>query len=178
MNGDQRRAGAARGARGVFELPVERDERLEPDRDDVRCARGIGIVVGELEPRDGEHVVNRTCAGCLGHDRAEIARMTGGVDVTPVRPSVIGDAKDVEAGATLEVDERGERQLSVTPGRVRVELAEQWLGASLHSGHVRRRRPNLCVGVVAAWLRSGRRIVTGSTSRVDKTTTQPLTGGA
>jgi hypothetical protein len=38
---------------------------------------------------------------------------------------VVGDAEDVEAGRSVEVDHRPERELAVAPGRVGVELAEE-----------------------------------------------------
>jgi hypothetical protein len=38
---------------------------------------------------------------------------------------VVGDAEDVEAVPAVEVGELGEGEQAVTPGRVRVELAEQ-----------------------------------------------------
>jgi hypothetical protein len=38
---------------------------------------------------------------------------------------VVGDAKDVEAEAAVEVDELRELELAVTPGRVRMQLEEE-----------------------------------------------------
>ena len=45
---------------------------------------------------------------------------------------MVGDREDVEAVASVEIDELGKRQLSVAPARVRVELAEKGLDLPAH----------------------------------------------
>src|SRR5207249_2880240 len=58
-----------------------------------------------------------------------VNRVAGGAPVAQ-RPGVVaaqdvvGDAEDIEAGRSVEVDQRSERKLAVAPGRVGVELAE------------------------------------------------------
>lgn len=39
---------------------------------------------------------------------------------------VVGDREHVDAGPAVEVAQVARRQLAVTPGRVRVKLAEEW----------------------------------------------------
>jgi hypothetical protein len=46
---------------------------------------------------------------------------------------VVGDAENIEAGRSGEVDHPSERKLAVAPRRVRVQFAEQGARAFAHS---------------------------------------------
>src|SRR5262245_57361231 len=50
---------------------------------------------------------------------------------------MVGDAQDVEAMRSIEVDEVGERQPPVAPGGVRVEFAQEQIASLLHRLHFR-----------------------------------------
>ena len=131
--------GENRGARGARLLHrrrrpvVHRDEAAQPDRDGVSGAVRVRVVVGELEAGHEQEPVGRERAEALALDFGEVGAGGGGIHArapVPERPrivaaqDVVGDAENIEAGRSVEVDHRCERKLAVAPSRVRVELAE------------------------------------------------------
>ena len=114
----------------------------------------VRVVVGELEAGQEQESVGREGAGALALDLREVGADVRSIDAgapVPERPGivgaqdVVGDAEDVEAGRSVEVDHRPERELAVAPGRVGVELAEQRARAFAHS-------PRVCQRAATRWV--------------------------
>ena len=112
----------------------------------MAASTGLVVVEGELEAGDDEHPVRSPGARGLALDLGEVERERHLVDRAEAEPflhapgivrahDVVGDAEDVEAGSSVEIDELGDGELAVAPARVGVELAEQWSEASSHCPH-------------------------------------------
>jgi hypothetical protein len=134
-----KRSGARRGQRAV-EAVVEADEAAQPEREHVRGLQWIGVVVGELETGDHDQAV----AGCgplgLRLERGEVGLEARRGDSASRRAvNVVGNGKDVEPGAAVQIHERTQVERAVAPGRVSVKLAEQWARYAGHRVDVRRR---------------------------------------
>jgi hypothetical protein len=121
------------GAERRNEPGLHRDELRQPQRERVRGVLRLPAVVRQLDARDQEQVVERASPLTLIEDRLEI-RVPGvlseGVSKSePVRVvrghDVVRDAEDVEAVATVEIDQLSKREAAVAPGRVRVQLTEE-----------------------------------------------------
>jgi hypothetical protein len=137
MGGDERRPRVARVAERRLEAVRERRQVAQADGEGVRGEPRVGVVVGQLEAREQQQVVDPAGTHGRGLDRTEVGGEVGRVDVRPpVTGGMVGDAEDVEAVASVEIDELGERQGSVAPVRVRVQLAQQWAGSDRHSAIV------------------------------------------
>jgi hypothetical protein len=67
-------APCARGAQRRLQAAAYVDELPQPDRDCVRGLRGIRIVVGQLEAREHEQVVEASCALGVRLDLGEVER--------------------------------------------------------------------------------------------------------
>ena len=168
MCGNERRPARAGGDQRGLETVPEGDKRVEADGQGVRAPSRIVVMVGQLEAREDEQVVERRGASRLGGDRRDVLGVALCGDVhLPVAQRVICDAEDVEPTVAVEVDKLAKRQAAVAPRRVRVELAEQWCDALTHrlklaaqrrtrvSGRcnpvveveIRRRRAQLAVGL-------------------------------
>jgi hypothetical protein len=139
---ENRRARSARRLHCRDYPVVHGDEATKPERDRVRGALRVRIVVRQLEPRHEQESVGRECAGTLALELGEVGAHVRLVETrasVPERPrivatqDVVGDAEDVEAGGSVKVDHRPEGKLAVTPSRMGVELAEQGAYASAHS---------------------------------------------
>jgi hypothetical protein len=156
MGGDQRRPGAARLLERDVDPVVDPHELPAADRDRVRCAEWVEVVVGQLEAGNEQEVVLASGALRLGRELPQVLGVFRSVEPTGRRigcqprvvaaRNVVGDAEDVEAGASVEVDELADAQGAVAPVRMRVELAEQWPDFPTHP--VRSVRP-VCPSVVA-----------------------------
>jgi hypothetical protein len=128
MRRDQRRTGCTSVAQGGFEAVVDRDETAQPDRDRVAGPPRIGILDGQLEPRQDEQPVPPARPFSLGVDLVEVRGVRLGANVT-IRcavDDVIRDREHVEAGAAVQVDQFAGIEHAIAPRRVRVKLREQW----------------------------------------------------
>ena len=125
MGGDERRPLRARGAQSTLEPAFDPDEGVQPDRQRVRRARRIGVVVGQLEARNHEQVVEPRRPRGLGGEVVEVLGEVRAVDVASLARRVIGDGEDIEARPAVQIAELPRREGAVAPGRVRVELAEE-----------------------------------------------------
>ena len=131
MGGDERRPVRARGAQCLFEPVVDADERAQPERERVAASAGSGSLVGQLEARDDEQVVERRRALASAASSARYAAKSR-LDCDSPPGAVVGDREHVEAGAAVQVESSREGELAVAPRRVRVELAEERAGLDGH----------------------------------------------
>jgi len=139
---DDRGAGLCGRPHCLRDPGVHGDKASKPDGDRVCRLGGLVVVERQLEAGDHEHAVRspRPCRlaldvrevlvpGCL-LDRPEGEALSApGVVVTY---HVIRDAEDVEAAASVQIDELGDGQDTVAPAGMRVKLAQQWPQASSH----------------------------------------------
>ena len=130
---DDRGAGLCGRFHRLRNSVVDGDEASQPDGDRVRRLERVGVVERQLEAGDHEHAVRspRACRlaldvrevlvpGCLLDRPAGEALSAPGVVVTY---HVIRDAEDVEAAASVQIDELGDGQDTVAPAGMRVKLA-------------------------------------------------------
>ena len=142
MGGDERRPLAAHTREGRVEPPVDTGKRAAADCDCVRGEERVEVVVGQLEPGQEQQVVLPAGALGLRLDLCEVVGVVRGMDASErcvvgqprivAAVDVVGDAEDVEAVASVQVDELGQRERAVAPPRVGVELAEQRLDLAAH----------------------------------------------
>jgi hypothetical protein len=134
--------GGARGAGLRHRRPrprVDPDIPAQPDGDGVYRRIRVVVRVGQLEPRDHQQTV--VAQRTLGHSADGLrVRREGALVDRPGRvvgaDHVIGDRKDVESPHAVEVGQLLEAELSVAPGRVRMQLAEERAaGRSGSGGH-------------------------------------------
>jgi hypothetical protein len=116
--------------------------RPQADRDGVGGEKWIEVVVRELEAGEEQQVVARSGPLRLGVDLLEVGAMIRRHD--PARPlprrhervvvpvHVVGDDENVEARPPVQIHELRQRERSVAPRRVRVELAEERLWPAAH----------------------------------------------
>jgi hypothetical protein len=88
----------------------------------------IGILDGQLEPRQEEQPVPPARPFSLGVDLVEVrgVRLRPNVTVDCAVDDVIGDREYVETGAAVQIDQLAGIEHAVAPRRVRVKLREQW----------------------------------------------------
>jgi hypothetical protein len=102
---------------------------VEPDRYSVRCQVRVVVVVGQLETGDHDQAVVGEGAVGFGADGSGVR--WPGPDVDGVwrgvfePDGVVGDAEDIDARLTVQVDELRQGQIPVAPGGVRVQLANK-----------------------------------------------------
>jgi hypothetical protein len=120
----------------------------------VSGAVRVRVVVSEFEAGHEQKPVGRERADALALDLREVGVDVGRIDAgapVPERPrivaaqDVVGDAENIEAGRSVEVDHPSERKLAVAPRRVRVQFAEQGARAFAHS-------PRVCPRDAARWV--------------------------
>ena len=126
VGGDQRRPFCARGAQSFFEACTHADEPAQAECDGVAGRLGLGGLMSQLEAREHEQVVQAARAIGFGVDLAQVGVEVRRLHVV-VEQRVIGDREHVEAVASVEIAELAHADHAVAPGRVRVELAEEWV---------------------------------------------------
>jgi hypothetical protein len=147
MGGDQPGAVDARDPKRALDSVVERDKAAQTDGNGVRGAIRILVVEGQLGARDDDQAVPLLSPRGLPLDLVKIGgprtlvEQDGGAGALlaepriVVREDVIGHAEDIEAAASVQVDQLGNRQAAITPGGMRMQLAEErpHLGSGLHA---------------------------------------------
>ena len=157
-------APCARAARNACSSPSSSPTNARsPTASACAAQRRVGVVVGQLEARDHEQVVEHAGAGGLARELRQVRGEVPAVHAALAADDVVGDREHVEAGAAVQIAELAWRELAVAPRRMRVELAEQRLDLRPH------RRPVLLqrAGFSGRWPRRnpGATTLTRSSSR-------------
>ena len=135
VGGDERRPLRACCAQRLLETCAHADEVAQAERDGVAGGLRLWRLVRQLEPGQHEQVVEPPCPLCLGIDLLEVGAEIRRLDVA-VQQGVIRDRQHVEAVAPVEVADVPHAEGAVTPRRVRVQLAEQWVLLRCHTHRV------------------------------------------
>src|SRR5262249_23933742 len=130
MRSNDCRAGLVdRRHRGMNSV-LHRDRCRQPDGERMCGGVRLGCVVGELEPRQNQEVVERPSSFGMLLDRSEVLGEALGTNAE-VHPRivlgvrVVGYAEDIESGDAVQIDQLAQRKLAVAPRRVSVKLAEE-----------------------------------------------------
>ena len=136
MARDRHGAGLAGAREHLLDGAVGGDEAVEAEREGVGRAPSRERVARELAAGEDDHPVRVPGAPRLALDLGAVGvevvlrdREPAAVrDLSEKRvrvDDVVGDGDDVVAGAPEEVDDLGDRQAPVRPGRVHVEVGQQ-----------------------------------------------------